>query len=324
MLWIILFIVLVFFAYFFIGNPKPAEKVSWGVNFSLKQTDFLGLDDRETYLAILDDLKAQRVKISVHWDLLEKKDDKFDFSELDWQVAEAEKRNVQVVLAIGMRTPRWPECHIPNWAINMSKEEQQENILEMIDQIVRRYKDSPSLAGWQVENESFLNFGACPWSDASFLKKEVSFIKEIDNKHPVIITESGELSLWLKSATIGDIVGVTTYKKVWQDQLNFYFTYPLPPVFYERRAEIVRKVFKKDVIGVELQAEPWCQQSIINASLYEQMATLDLNQFYKNVEFAQKTGINTFYFWGAEWWYWMKVKQNHPEFWEAAKTVIQE
>jgi len=37
-----------------------------------------------------------------------------------------------------------------------------------------------------------------------------------------------------------------------------------------------------------LQAEPWCQQSIINASLYEQMTTLDLNQFYKNVEFAKK------------------------------------
>jgi len=104
----------------------------------------------------------------------------------------------------------------------------------------------------------------------------------------VIITESGELSLWLKSATLGDIVGVTTYKKVWQDQLNFYFTYHLPPVFYQRRAEIVRNVFKKDVIGVELQAEPWCQQSIINASLYEQMTTLDLNQFYKNVEFAKK------------------------------------
>jgi len=88
----------------------------------------LGLDDRETYLAILDDLKAQKVKISVHWDLLEKKDDKFDFSELDWQMAEAEKRNVQVLLAVGMRTPRWPECHIPDWAKNMTKEEQEENI----------------------------------------------------------------------------------------------------------------------------------------------------------------------------------------------------
>jgi len=119
----------------------------------------------------------------------------------------------------------------------------------MIDQIVMRYKDSPSLAGWQVENESFLNFGACPWSDANFLKKEVSFIKERDNKHQVIITESGELSLWLKSATLGDIVGVTTYKKVWQDQLNFYFTYHLPPVFYQRRAEIVRNVFKKMLLG---------------------------------------------------------------------------
>jgi len=54
------------------------------------------------------------------------------------------------------------------------------------------------------------------------------------------------------------------------------------------------------------------------------MLTLDLNQFYKNVEFAKKQELYNFYFWGAEWWYWMKVKQNHPEFWEAAKTIMKE
>jgi hypothetical protein len=45
----------------------------WGVNYSVKQTDFLGLDSRQTYLALLDDLKVKKIKISVHWDLLEKK-----------------------------------------------------------------------------------------------------------------------------------------------------------------------------------------------------------------------------------------------------------
>ncbi|MDD5696745.1 MAG: beta-galactosidase [Candidatus Pacebacteria bacterium] len=322
MLLIFLFIFLALLAYFFVGSGQPAQKMNWGVNFSLKQTDFLGLDDRETYLALLDELKVERIKISVHWDLLEKERNEFDFSELDWQMAEAEKRNVDVILAIGMRTPRWPECHMPNWVRNLDKIDQQQNILKMVSRIVTRYKDSPSLAGWQVENEAFLDFGACPWSDAGFLKQEVGFIKKIDDKHSIILTESGELSLWMRSAAIGDVVGVTTYRTVWQEQFNFYFSYHLPAVFYHRRAEIVRHIFKKEVIGVELQAEPWCRQSIINASLDEQMITFDLGQFYQNVDFAKKTGIDTFYFWGAEWWYWMKTKQNHPEFWEVAKIFL--
>lgn len=322
MLLIFLFFFLALIAYFFVGSGKPASKIKWGVNFSVKQTDFLGLDNRETYLALLDELNVKRIKISVHWDLLEKERNEFDFSEVDWQMAEAKKRNVDVILAIGMRTPRWPECHMPIWARNLDKDDQQQNILKMMAKVVNRYKDSPSLVGWQVENEAFLNFGACPWSDSGFLKQEVDFIKKIDDKHPIILTESGELSLWMRSAVIGDIVGITTYRNVWQDQFNFYFSYHFPAVFYHRRAEIVRNVFKKEIIGVELQAEPWCKQSIINASLDEQMITLSLGQFYQNIDFAKKTGIDTFYFWGAEWWYWMKLKQNHPEFWEVAKIFI--
>ena len=320
LLLMLLFFLLVF-AYFFIGFSSPKEDVSWGINYSVKQVDFLELDPNQAYLALLDDLKVRNIKISVHWDLIEKQSNSFDFSDLDWQIQEAEKRGVDIVLAIGMKTPRWPECHMPNWAMNMSKKDQQDRILRMLSVVVNRYKDSSSLIAWQVENEVFLNFGACPWSDASFLKKEVEFVKKIDNK-PIIITESGELSLWLRSGLIGDIIGVTTYRKVWQEQFKYYLSYHFPPIFYERRANLL-SLFGKKVIGTELQAEPWCKQSIINASIDEQMTTMSLNDFRENISFARKTGIDTFYFWGAEWWYWMKEKQNHPEYWEEARYLFQ-
>ncbi len=309
------------FAYFFVGDAKPAEKINWGVNFSLKQTDFLGLDDRETYLALLDELKVKRIKISVHWDLLEKEKDEFDFSELDWQMREAEKRNIDVVLAIGMRTPRWPECHMPNWVRNMDKNEQQQNILKMMARIVNRYKDSPSLVGWQVENESFLNFGACPWSDSGFLKQEVSFIKKIDDRHPVILTESGELSLWLRSAAIGDVVGVTTYRKVWQDQLDFYFSYRLPAVFYYRRAEIARHIFKKDVIGVELQAEPWEPGQLIHVSMARELVC-PLQNYAATFKSLQPLGFDAIFLWGVEYWYFRKKQFADYSWIDAMKKII--
>ena len=39
------------------------------------------------------------------------------------------------------------------------------------------------------------------------------------------------------------------------------------------------------------------------------------------VDYAKRTGQDTFYLWGAEWWYWMKVKHNQPEIWEEAKKL---
>lgn len=316
----------ILFAWFFWGSPKKSEKMNWGVNFSQKQAIFLEIDPKEAYLSILDDLKAKKVKISLHWDLIETADNNYDFSDLDWQVKEAEKRNVNLVLAVGMKTPRWPECHIPDWAMNLSKDKQQQEILNYISATVERYKDSPSLSMWQVENEPFLKFGACPWIDENFLKKEVALVKKLDPVHPVLITDSGEMSTWTKAAQIGDMVGFTTYRTVWQEQLKFYLSYSpwLTPMYYYRRADIVKNVYDKKAIGVELQAEPWCPYSIMRATYEEQQRTMSLDQFKKTVQFARDTGIDTYYFWGAEWWYRMKKIENHPEYWDEAKKIFAE
>jgi len=322
----IFIILLIALVYFFVGSTKQANKITWGVNFSVKQTEFLGLDSKETYLALLDDLNFKNVKISVHWDRLQPSSlYDYDFDEIDWQIREAEKRDTKVVLAIGMKTPRWPECHLPQWARNQSKSEQQESILRMITALVERYKGSKVITAWQVENEPFLNFGACPWYDEKFLKKEIKLVKDIDPSRPVIITDSGEIGFWFKPAMVGaDIVGVTTYRRVWQDSLKFYFDYFLPPVYYQRRAELVNLIFKKKIIGTELQAEAWCPNSIMNASLEEQDKTMSLERFKNTIKFAKETGFDEFYLWGGEWWYWLKKNHNRPEIWEEAKRLISE
>jgi len=322
--WFLIIIVAILFVYFFVGTAKPAEKIKWGVNFSLKQTDFLRIDPKETFLAMLDDLGARNFKIAVHWDLIQPEKDKYDFKDLDWQMDELEKRNAKVILAIGMRTPHWPECHLPTWAVSMKKEEQQTAILSMLEAIVNRYKDSESLDMWQVENEIFLNFGACPWRDEKFLAKEIEIVKKIDDKHKVIVTDSGELSFWAKISKYGDVVGITTYKRVWQDQIRQYITYPLPAVFYDRRAKLVELFRGKEVMGVELQAEPWCANSIMSTPIWIQKRTMDGNQFEENVKFAKNTGLDTFYFWGAEWWYYTKLNYNDPEIWDKAKVLLKE
>lgn len=322
-LWSLVLIIMFLIIYFFVGTTNANEEIKWGVNFSKKQTEFLEIDSKETYLALIEDLGFKNIKISVHWDLIEKDKGVYDFEELDWQIKKAEENNVNIILAIGMKTPRWPECHLPIWVRNMSKDEQQQEILNMLEVVVKRYMDSSSLVSWQIENEVFLSFGACPWVDESFFKKEIAFVKSIDKDHPIIVTDSGELSFWVRSSQVGaDVLGVTTYRKVWQNYLRNYISYVLPPIFYERRASLVSKVFHKEVVGTELQAEPWCANSIMNSSLGEMEKTMNLEQFKKNISFAKKTGIKTFYFWGGEWWYYMKTVNKDSRIWEEVKKTI--
>jgi len=323
---IILFLLVflfLFLAYLFIGSPPQAEKIVWGVNFSQKHAQNLGLDWKETYLALLDDLGVKRFKVAAHWDLLEPEKDRYFFDDLDWQIKKAGEKGAKILLVIGMKTPRWPECHIPEWAKNFNKKEQQKEILEIIEKIVLRYKDSPTIKYWQVENEPFFPFGECPWVDKKFLKKEIELVRLLDpQKRQIVISDSGEWSFWINAARFGDIVGITMYRRVWFHQVGIYIHYPFPPIFYWRKAQIIKNFFGKEVICVELQAEPWGPTLLYDSPLEEQKKTMNLEQFKKNIEFAKKTGFDTFYLWGAEWWYWMKIKQNQPEIWDEAKKLF--
>lgn len=288
----------------------------------------MGLDWKATYLAQIEDLGVKNIKLINHWDLIELEPDKFYFDDLDWQIEKAKENKVKIILVIGMKTGRWPECHIPSWAKNLSKEEQQKEILELLEKLVLRYKEEPWVILWQVENEPFFPFGECSWEDIDFVKKEINLVKSLDTKkRQIIMSDSGESSLWIKAAKLGDIVGTTMYKKVWFSFLNgrigFYIKYPFPPIFYWRKATYIQKFFAKKVIVGELQAEPWGPKLLYDSPLAEQEKTMNLERFRQNVEFAKKTGLDTFYLWGGEWWYWLKEKQKDSSVWEEAKKLFE-
>ena len=319
---VLIFLLLVI-GFFFVGSPPRAEKIVWGVNFSQKHAEGLGLDWQQTYSALIDDLGAKNIKLATYWDLIEKEKGHYDFTDLDRQIGEAEQKGVSLLLVIGMKSPRWPECHIPEWAKGLNKEEQQKNILELLEETVLRYSSSPAVTMWQIENEPFFPFGECPWVDKEFLKEEVELVKSLDKeKRPVLISDSGEGSFWIQAAKIGDIAGTTMYRKIWVHQLETYFTYPLPPNFYWRKAQIIKTFFAKRVICVELQAEPWGPCLLYDSPLQEQQKSMDLQKFQEVISFAGKTGLDEFYLWGGEWWFWMKEKQGQPEIWQEAKKLF--
>ena len=325
---IIVAIVAVVFCYYFVGKAPVQKNITWGVDFSQMQAQSLKLDWKEVYSAMINDLGVKNIKLHTQWDWIEGKKGSYYFTDVDWQLSQAEKKDVKIIYVVGMKSGRWPECHIPDWASNLSKEEQQQELLKYIKDVVLRYKNNSAIIDWQVENEPLFDFGKCPtwYYDKNFLEKEVELVKSLDVSRPVIISDSGEQSDWFNAGKIGDIVGITMYRKVWAhvtDKFGFNINYFFSPVTYWRKALLVKKIFGKDVMCIELQAEPWASKPFYDVPLSEQAQTMSPKLFLQNVEYAKETGLDKFYFWGVEWWYWMKTEKNQPEIWNEAKNLFQ-
>ncbi|MDO8669746.1 MAG: hypothetical protein Q7K65_05695 [Candidatus Buchananbacteria bacterium] len=301
------------------------ENIKWGVTFSAKYAqDELGLNWQETYLAILDDLKVDNIRLSAYWDSIEIERDNYDFSQLDYQINEASKRNVNIILAVGRRLPRWPECHDPSWLANLSKDEARQEQLELVDLVIKRYDKNENIKSWQIENEPYLGtFGQCPPLDEELFLQEIALAKELSSK-PILVTDSGELNFWIKAAkTRAEIIGSTLYRVVYNKKIG-YVRYPIPPIFYYAKASFIKHIFKtKSVINSELQTEAWhtAEKDLAQMTAEETAKSMDLKQFKKNVAFAQRAGFDEIYLWGAEWWYFLKVKQDHDEIWNEAKKI---
>lgn len=304
------------------GLVDNADNIKWGIAFSKPFTTEMGLDWREAYLAILDDLKVKRIRLPIYWQDVEVEPGKYNFSDYDWMIEEAKKRDVQLILVIGRKLPRWPECHAPFWADKLPEPEKQEKILSIISKSVERYKNSENLYFWQVDNEPFLGYGECPVVTENFLDQEVNTVRDLDSKHRIMVTDSGELGRWYWAAKRADIFGTTMYRVIWNKHTN-YLHYPLPPKFFWLKANITHLFFPgKPIIVSELQAEPWGPKLIYDLSLEEQEKSMSLAQFHENIEYAKKVGFPENYLWGAEWWYWLKVKKGNSEMWDAAKEIL--
>ena len=324
-------------AVLFLSLRRPSsvsEEITWGFTFSPRFAEYLEIPWREAYIASLDELEPRLLRIPIYWNDVEKEEGMREFDDYDFMINEANARQIPTTIAIGRRVPRWPECHVPEWAKTLSEEKQVEKIMPIIEAIVTRYRDVPSVSRWQVENEPFLAFfGECPPPNAKALDREIALVRSLDASRPILTTDSGELSLWLFAAKRGDVFGTTMYRTVWSKFLSpyvGYITYPLPPKFFWLKANLVHLFFgdEKKIINIELQAEPWTPWGpwgpgfVKIMSLDEQDETMSPAHFYENIEYARDVGFSEVYLWGVEWWYLMKEKYDRPFFWEAAKEVI--
>lgn len=302
-----------------------AEDTTYGVTFSHKHASKdLGLDWTEVYWGIIKDLEVKKIRIVAHWDTIEEIDDAYNFADFEWMLDLAEKNDVEVIIALGRKTPRWPECHDPDWIEDLSSVDQDNKLLEMIEEFVVHFRDYSAITTWQIENEALLGFfGECPEPNPERLQREVELVRSLDDR-PILVTDSGELSDWSKVAKYGDMFGTTMYRIVWNDIFGVW-RYPLPPIYYNlKKHHLEDKLDIQKVIVVELQAEPWSTGQPIDTLMVDrQLELFSLDDFYDNITHARKSGFDEVYLWGVEWWYWLRDRQDNSLFWDEAKKIWQ-
>lgn len=292
-----------------------------GTTFSPWEAERRGLDYEEAYERLLDS-PLQVIRLGSFWSEVET----HGWGRLDWLVQRALEADKQIVIAVGVKSPRWPEfwaparlrlADAPAWSkLDQSVPSLRSEALSFITEVVLRYRDQPHLVAWQVENEPLDPAGRDMWSlSDELLAAEVELVRLLDDR-PLALTfylplamecdlqylgdcpmslagffpVSGDRLLDLLEG--GDVLGVDVYTSIGGAQAG-----------EDWQPEVAHWQQRAREAGVELwvteaQAEPWPTASsgernvqIVTAQrsleLYEQLAAM---------------GIETILLWGSEHW----------------------
>ena len=309
-------------------NKHANEPLKLGTTFIPNYAEYFGLDAKDTLQTIIDDLGITRFRLVTYWKDYEPEPNAYDFTELDWQFDMIEEAGGEISLSLGLRQPRWPECHGPEWAMEKPFAEWSSDLKDFMGEIIDRYKDREVLVEYQLENEYFLEvFGECPDFSRERLVNQFNFIRDKDPSRPIMVSRSNNATpSWPIRAPRADIVGAAIYKRVFDKTItNRYFEYPYPEWFYSFLAGATELTTGRNTMIHELQMEAWLPEgfNMRNSELEEMYKSFSPDDVAPRIQYAVDSGIRTIDLWGAEWWYHLKVNRDAPEMWENAKAELE-
>jgi GH35 family endo-1,4-beta-xylanase len=308
--------------------------VEFGTTFSQIQCSYLKIDYQETLSAILD-LPLKYIRVCAYWNEIEPEQGRYNYEVLDTIINTIAKTNKKIVLAVGMKSPRWPEFHFPHWA----KQKYNTNLAhipidsqaglsndahEFILNVITRYKDNKSITHLQIENEAFNNFSFTgnKFISYTFVRRAVVAARSLCPEKKILLSNAINLApfdwhktysnAFEKNLTIADAIGINVYTKV-PINLN---KYAQPTLLYWRK---LSKWNKKMIdLGIErwiteAQSEPWEYQSAVHTDK-ESYPSASPERTKNLIKKLETIGYQTILLWGCEYWYWNK-KQGRGDWW---------
>jgi hypothetical protein len=303
-------------------SPTIINPQRFGVSFSLKQCRNFGIDMAETLEWLITQAGFRRLRLMSYWNEHETSPGTYDFSQLDRQLDLAERHRCQVSLCLGVRQPRWPENHCPQWAWKLPSQERTRALLSYLEQVVTRYRDRSCIVSYQLENEALLKaFGERPEVNRRRLRQEFKLVKKLDPSRLVIMTTSTSWGIPLRRP-IPDMVGFSYYRILYGKQ---GYTHALHfPSLDRLRAGAIRFLHGRHSFIHELQLEPWGPTAIWKMNIPEQDKSMSTQLIHTNVRLARKTNLYPIDLWGGEWWYWRLKNIHDPSIWLAVEAALKE
>lgn len=295
------------------------NSIELGVSFSVKTCNDYGISWEQTLSELLS-AGIRRFRLMSYWDLHESAQGEYDFTLLDKQLAMIAESGARATLCIGMRQPRWPETHVPKWALALDEHTRIAHYLVYHEQVIERYRSHAEIESWQLENEFWnRSFGLNNTFSRRRLRTEFKMLRALDPDRPIIMSLGNTVGLPLLCPK-PDLFGTTMY--LVQYEKGEYSTTRYSPLYFKLRRLLVRIFGWRDLIIHELQAEPWGPKANWEMSDEEQTISMNPDQLKKCVDFARQSGMKYADLWGGEWWYWRKTAHHDHALWTIVAKLI--
>jgi hypothetical protein len=333
-------------------NTKHLRPTVLGTTFSQLQCHYLGLDYKEVLKDILA-VSFDAYRIAAYWNEIEAIEGQYDFTILDDIVSTIEQKNKTVILSVGIKSPRWPEFHIPIWLRERYELTKPALALDSIAEIaqkgaaftetvVKRYTDTKAVKYFLIENESLskIAFTAGQHLSVSFVKSEIDKARACKRADQKIMMNSA-IDLWPLGEgedadsvscckELADSVGINIYTKVPVGPDAFA---QIPPPFNHWLYRIAPKYITptwlywwklnkwrqslerhgRETWITETQAEPWESGSAVHTAQISYPSASPQGSV-ELVSKLTKMGFQNILMWGCEYWYWHR-KNNRNEWW---------
>jgi len=344
-------------------NFDPNFKPTYGISYSFEQASWYGLNPREDFVKLLDEFKFSWVRLPFFWDQSvigtgsmtgtksAKSNDDMDLRDLKWAIEEAGKRNIRVIIALGVKTPYFPEYHWPKEVsrkvkfgeLITSDHPVAADILAIDTKVVEELSVYDNIAYWQVENEPLVG-NVNKWKiDSSLLAAEVEVVRTTDSKkRPIILNHAATGfydNSWKKLLPIlklGDVFAVNAFFKtkgtdlvsvkifgreihiLWPDHLAWpVHSWLVFSPNYQTIKETVEANGNKLWI-MEMQSEPYIKK-IEQAD--DPFLTFTPQDIIAGNNFLKSYQIESIGLWGAHFWQYQQKKGN-PAWVDTAKSVV--
>jgi hypothetical protein len=307
----------------------------------------MGLDYRETYRSLMQ-LEPPIVRLAVYWNRSEPEPGTYDFSAVDWMIANT-PACTRVVLVVGMKAPRWPEFYIParleqandmpNKARVSDDRQLEQTVIEFVDAVVRHYRDSTAIAYWQVENEPLDPAGPHLWTiSADLLIKEIAKVRMLDNQHrPVLVNtfvstdplhqvpRLDDIAVRIQTISrVADIVGLDVYPVRALGIFGNTLFVRWPAFVWQRRLDSILgsvRAAGKQVWISELEAEPWLLRERIYLQRLPNPEIFPADTKFILSEIRGDRFLDVL-LWGAEFWYLRRQRFGDDRWWSIAEQLV--